>query len=163
MRYCTKCQVSLTLTNQVIRIRNKSGIDSICNTCLNQRRYINYIKNNPPINVCVSSAYEYLYQKSKLTDHGCIEWAGRLNGSGYGNVDTVQWGKQYKCSHAHQLAFILFNGQYDRKFYICHTCNNPACMNPNHLYAGTPTDNARDMIRAGRAAWQKCDKGRWMK
>ena len=73
----------------------------------------------------------------------CIEWTGRLNPGGYGYIYA------YKRSWtAHRVAFLVHNGHLPDDLYICHKCNNRKCINPQHLYAGTAKDNARDFKNA---------------
>ena len=43
-----------------------------------------------------------------------------------------------------------YNGPIPEEMYVCHTCDNPSCINPNHLYASTPSDNQQDCVMRGR-------------
>lgn len=56
--------------------------------------------------------------------------------------------KRYKC---HRLAYELSHGPLSPKMQACHTCDNPPCCNPAHLFAGTAKDNTRDCLNKGRA------------
>ena len=80
------------------------------------------------------------------TDSGCLEWTGCKLSSGYGIVRIL--GKNIRV---HRIAL---ERKLDRKIVsgmlACHSCNNPACCNSNHLSEGTLQDNMDDKVRAGR-------------
>jgi DNA-binding Xre family transcriptional regulator len=76
---------------------------------------------------------------------GCWLWRGQLNQSGYG----VLW-LDGKSRIAHRVAWVFFRGEIPPGVLVCHTCDVPACVNPEHLFLGTHTDNARDREEKGR-------------
>lgn len=85
--------------------------------------------------------------ESKLVkrDSGCWEWTGRKNKGGYGAM--VVNGKSLR---AHRLAFQIYSKPLGDDQLACHHCDNPSCVNPDHLYAGTPQSNADDKVARGR-------------
>jgi hypothetical protein len=76
---------------------------------------------------------------------GCWEWSGRRNALGYGRiiVDGVE-------TRAHRAMFFMLNQSADRSLVVRHTCDNPSCVNPDHLLLGTVKDNMNDMHTRGR-------------
>jgi len=81
---------------------------------------------------------------------GCWLWAGRFNKAGYGTINV-----DAKARPAHRILYELYKGKIPNGLIICHHCDMPACVNPDHLYAGTYKDNSEDMIRRGRGYHQK--------
>lgn len=81
----------------------------------------------------------------------CWLWAANLTGSlGYGQfVYQVDIGQSCHV-YAHRIAYALSHGPVPDGLEILHGCHTPACVNPDHLSAGTHTENVRDSARAGR-------------
>lgn len=76
---------------------------------------------------------------------GCWLWTGSLMWKGYGNFNSGGG-----CERAHRVSWKLFVGPIPQGAILCHRCDTPACVNPDHLYAGTPKQNTRDMMVRGR-------------
>lgn len=76
---------------------------------------------------------------------GCWLWLGSKTLTGYGYFRVGN-----KMKRAHRVSFELFKGNIPGNLYVLHACDNPSCVNPNHLSLGTQKDNMRDMIGKGR-------------
>jgi len=88
---------------------------------------------------------------AEITD-ACIEWTGTIGTGGYGLVARKQYGKQYK---AHRVAYCEHHGitlDAIKGWHVLHACDNPPCVNPNHLSLGTDKDNSDDKLRKCRQA-----------
>jgi len=79
-------------------------------------------------------------------EDGCWGWKGCLSKK-YG---SLQYGGKYKSISAHRASWLIHKGEIPEDLFICHTCDNPVCTKPEHLFLGTPTDNVLDMIKKGR-------------
>lgn len=74
-----------------------------------------------------------------------------MNGAGYG---AFQLGRGVGTIAAHRWAWIDANGPIPDGMFVCHQCDNPSCVRPEHLFLGTLADNNRDMFAKGRS-WQQ--------
>lgn len=75
----------------------------------------------------------------------CWNWTANRPGGRYGHLKFL--GKTLK---AHRVAYELFVGPIPEGMWVLHHCDNPACVRPDHLYAGTPSRNTRDKIERKR-------------
>ena len=88
----------------------------------------------------------------KKEPNECWPWLGPKDPNGYGVCSTkiVEDGTNF---YSHRKAYILIKGSIPLdKPFICHTCDNPSCCNPEHLFAGTNNDNMKDMVGKDRQA-----------
>lgn len=81
---------------------------------------------------------------------GCWKWLASKDRDGYGNFKID--GKVFR---AHRISFELFNGEIPPGKLVCHTCDTPNCVNPDHLFLGTDLDNSNDKIAKGRDGQRK--------
>jgi hypothetical protein len=100
------------------------------------------------------------WKKVKKSSHlNCWTWLGSTNTTGF------KYGRfriNGKLTTAHRAAWILCNGPVSKDIFVCHSCDNPSCVNPSHLFLGTRSDNVRDCVKKGRHASSKrthCPKG----
>ena len=89
------------------------------------------------------------WSKVKKTD-GCWLWTGHLDYQGYGDF-TIGRKQRYR---AHRYSVIL-DGRDPTGKYVCHHCDNPSCVRPDHLFIGTPLDNMQDKMKKGRHHMQR--------
>lgn len=97
----------------------------------------------------------FLFNVDK-TKNGCWQWTSYKDWKGYGHFYLN--GKHVK---AHRFSYKFFKKEEIPKGKIvCHTCDNPSCVNPGHLWIGTHKDNADDKMKKGRFTYMRGEKSK---
>lgn len=102
------------------------------------------------------NAVERFWSKvDKRSDEECWRWLGSQagknykNGNGYGQFPI----KRNRNIGAHRMSAMLKYGMFHKSTVVMHTCDNPPCVNPNHLRLGTHKMNMEDMVAKGRKSY----------
>lgn len=101
-------------------------------------------ERNDPAAVLRDRVRERFWSCVQKSD-GCWLWTGDFAVNGYGRLSIK--GKRHS---AHRLSWEFAHGSLPADQFICHRCDTPACVRPDHLFLGTPGDNSRDMVAKAR-------------
>lgn len=90
---------------------------------------------------------------SLVMPNGCIEWMGYKNNGGYGAIEYTDDAGKRHCLPIHRALYMIRHKvQLRRDQYVCHKCDNPACLNDNHHWLGNAKKNNQDKIDKQRYA-----------
>ncbi len=107
--------------------------------------------NKNYINSKVVQRFEGKFFKDVDTD--CWNWNAGKTGKGYG-----QFKLKGKYVQAHRFSYLYYVGEYPEYLHVLHTCDNPLCVNPDHLFLGTNTSNMQDKVLKSRCNHKSGEK-----
>jgi len=159
---CKHCNIQLTLENVRKRKEVPSGFRNECRSCHNsfERKRINV-----PKKICegcgilcwakgtkyfcsTECRFKWSYTINLIT--GCWEWIKHKDVEGYGRfmANKIR-------GRAHRFSYEFYKGPINTGMFVCHTCDNTSCVNPDHLWEGDNQQNQIDSVKKGRSAGVK--------
>ena len=128
----------------VIECENNSRASGLCNKHNLRMKYTGTTEDGPRAH---GSLEQRFWKKVSKTDT-CWFWTGKKRPNGYGCIQEA--GKGSKTLSSHRVSYEIHNGKIPDGLVVMHSCDNPSCVNPEHLSLGTHRENNADMIAKGR-------------
>ena len=91
------------------------------------------------------------HQKYEKQENGCWIWKGGTRANAKGTLYGRHALDDGTGTSSHRFSYSRFNGEIPKGVYVCHKCDTPLCVNPEHLFLGTHEDNMRDMVSKKRS------------
>ena len=99
------------------------------------------------VNIDEESRANFFDRVDVRGEHDCWPWIGYIASTGYGSL-----GFEGTKITSHRLSYAINIGPIPAGLYVCHSCDNPRCVNPSHLWLGTNKTNIEDALKKGRLA-----------
>lgn len=119
----------------------KRGGRRYCRECGNVAHMERYYRNRSPGRPTRAPHVPMMDNFEIVTETGCWIWLGRWSSNGYALI---------KRKPGHRFMWEMFRGPIPTGMCVCHKCDTPPCINPDHMFIGTHQDNMADMARKGR-------------
>lgn len=95
-----------------------------------------------------------IQSRHTIEENGCWLWTGSDDGNGYGRIKFMS-----TMLAAHRASYAIHHLVNPKELLVCHHCDTPQCINPEHLFLGTDADNCADKMRKGRHKAAPCHRG----
>lgn len=119
----------------------------VCHLCENELICVNpyhLVLRETKEDISKQRFFAKIHDFSKTNE--CWNWNSCKNKQGYGIFSFKS-----RNIKAHQFSWILHFGEYKKGLHVCHKCDNPSCVNPNHLFLGTHSQNMKDKVEKGNS------------
>jgi hypothetical protein len=97
----------------------------------------------------IEERFHSKYTKNPVT--GCWDWIAAKMPNGRGEIGYKDKDGKWKYKYAYRVSYEIYKGTIPPDMLVCHTCDNPSCVSPAHLWLGSVQDNSNDMVIKGRS------------
>jgi len=112
-----------------------------------RKHYKRWQRHGNPLTKSASFRERFESRVELIPESTCHWWTNATDKDGYGRVD-----KDGKKAIAHRVAYEMYVGSIPEGKFVCHSCDNPSCVSPHHLFTGTHSANMADRMKKGRQA-----------